>query len=275
MTPTVKNYPAPNTNSAKSGNRFCTAESTLQEEGDWPESNGVGLLSIITDHCFLSPTLFSYLSAHRSQCLGPRPAELSSSLEQSGHRSQPDLYLWAAVAGRVYVITPEKPTCLGKRICLRSLWEWLEKLLPLLKDGNAPVQPSSSGSAPFSYLGKHCHLVEDATKHTSKHSRGSISEWPLMAIFSCKQWLCFYTSKKICKTKMLLMKIKEGVELVVCFWMSWRWPLLSPGHPHASAWLSCTSGCRISRLSHAGTIWWLSTGPPHSREPHRGKQRFI
>ncbi|KAG8513004.1 hypothetical protein J0S82_015805, partial [Galemys pyrenaicus] len=34
-----------------------------------------------------------------SQCLGPRPTELSFSLEQSRHRSQPDLYLWATMAG--------------------------------------------------------------------------------------------------------------------------------------------------------------------------------
>lgn len=103
--PRVKNYPAPNANSATSEKPSCPAVSTLQEEGGWWESRGVGLLGIITDRCFLSPTFFSYLSIHRSKCLGARPAELSSSLEQSGHRSQPDLYLWAAVAGRVYVTT--------------------------------------------------------------------------------------------------------------------------------------------------------------------------
>lgn len=81
----------------------------------------MGLLGIITECCFLSLILLSYLSTHRSQCLGPRPTELSFSLEQSRHRPQPDLYLWATVAGRVYVVTPEKPTCLGKGICLRNL----------------------------------------------------------------------------------------------------------------------------------------------------------
>lgn len=70
--------------------------------GGWMrKNNGVGLLRIITDYCFLSPILLSHLSTHRSQCLSPRPAELSFSLEQSRHRSQPDLYLWATVAGRV------------------------------------------------------------------------------------------------------------------------------------------------------------------------------
>ena len=40
-------------------------------------------------------------------------------MEQSGHRSQPDLYLRATVAGRVYVVPPEKPTCLGKGVYMK------------------------------------------------------------------------------------------------------------------------------------------------------------
>lgn len=123
---------------------------------------------MITDRSFLSPPPFALPCLPRSKCLGPRPAELSSSLEQSGHRSQPDLYLWAAVAGRVYVTTPAKPTCLGNGICLRAARRncGLFSRMPMF-----PPSRPSSGSAPFSYLGKHCHLVDDATKHNCKHSR--------------------------------------------------------------------------------------------------------
>lgn len=82
----------------------------------------MGLLDLITG-CVLS--LFCFCVC-RSQRLSPRPTELSFSLEQSRHRPQPDLYLWATVAGRVYVITPEKHAGWGKGVCFRYLRETAE-----------------------------------------------------------------------------------------------------------------------------------------------------
>lgn len=76
----------------------------------------MGRLGIRNSSLF-SLSLSFLLLVCRSQCLCPRSTELGLSLEPSRHRSQPDLYLWATVAGRVYMLSPlESPPLAWARV---------------------------------------------------------------------------------------------------------------------------------------------------------------
>lgn len=81
----------------------------------------------------------SYLSTHRSQCLSPRPTELSFSLEQSGHRPQPDLYLWATMAGRVYCHHPWKARQLGRWYLFKEVRRAPGETIDALSDVNVSL----------------------------------------------------------------------------------------------------------------------------------------
>lgn len=81
----------------------------LQELRLW-DSWLIGIIKVISwlslmyvISSFSSYLFHTSLCFHRSERICSWPAEPSISLEQSRHRSKSDLYLWAAVAGTVYI----------------------------------------------------------------------------------------------------------------------------------------------------------------------------
>lgn len=67
------------------------------------------------------------------------------------------------------------------------------------------------------------------TKHNSKCSKHfHLSEWPLIAIFIYSCCHFFYMPGNT-YDKIICIRMKEGVELAVCFWLYWRLLLLSGG----------------------------------------------
>lgn len=128
-------------------------------------------------------------------------------------------------------------------------------------------------SAPFLYLGKHCHLVEDMTKHNSKCLQTChLFKWPFTAVFRCH---FFFVKFQENIGQVRANKTQGGRELVVYFWLFVKRAKINQ-RPcfqvllRGGVQLGGASVCKEQLPCRGHLVLVLNTGPPYSQNNTEG-----